>query len=201
MAAHHFTSLYGAPAGHRITLSGMPEGEVYGLRGDSLGLCWVYHVTEHSTQSFAGVEVSFPDLAEGRYTISFYDTWSGEWLEGSLEAETVDGILQFTCPDFTADVAVKMKYAGPAGQNGTGQNLAREIRIFPNPCDTFVHVENLDDDHSVRLMNVTGQALETAPALRHTRIRIDLSSYPEGIYLLEIRDGTGSPEIHRIVVM
>ncbi len=201
MAEHHFTSLYGAPEGHRIVLTGMPEGEVYGLRGDSLGICWIYHVDEHSTQDFSGVGLSFPGLPEGRYTVSFYDTWNGEWMEGALEAQTGEGTLQFVCPDFTSDLAVKIAYAGPPVQNGAGPERTSGIRIYPNPCSAFVVVENLEKVHSVHLLTVTGRTLEMKQANQHGVVRFDLTAYPKGVCLLEITKRNGSRDIHRIVIL
>ncbi|MGM0475260.1 MAG: DUF5060 domain-containing protein [Bacteroidota bacterium] len=200
MAEHNFTSLYSAPEGHRITLSGMPEGKVYGLKGDSTGMCWVYHYSEYSTESFSGVGVSFPDLPEGRYRISFFDTWEGEWLE-EAEAETAGGRLDFVCPEFTADLAVKMEYAGPGGLNASRSEPESEYKIFPNPSDNFVHLENLAGARSVRLITLSGQLLDAKSVDRRDRISIDVSPYGKGIYLLEVEGPNGSLETRKVVLL
>ena len=201
IASHNFTSLYSAPAEQRISLSGMVEGEVYGMRGDSLSICWICHVDEHSTRSFSGVGVSFPGLEDGRYSVTFYDTWMGVWLEEGLEAETVDGTLQFTCPDFISDIAMKIAYAGPPVQSGAGEGLSHQIRVFPNPCDTFVHLENLDGVQSVRLFTADGRLLKTKPVGLEDRITLDLTFYPQGVYILEITGRDRSPEVLKLSVL
>lgn len=213
MAAHHFEPLYSAPPGEAVTLSGLPGGKVYAMRGDSLGICWIYRPGDEPGGEYSGAGISFPGLPDGRYTVSFYDTWSGEWYteETELETKAADpgtetGILEISCPPFTGDIAVKITYAGPAVPATSpvpGDPSSRpghtEVKVFPNPCSGVVDVVNLHHVRSVRLLNSAGQLLvnETNPG--PDRMRIDLSPYPEGNYILEFLDEQGFLEARKIV--
>ncbi len=199
MAAQGFTSLYSAPEGERILLSGMPEGKAYGLKGDSIHLCWIYHVNERSATLFSGVGIELPGLPEGNYAISFYDTWSGEWAPPGMEAETVEGVLQVACPDFTGDLALKIEYAGPAGGTGTVHRGGQEFQIFPNPCSATLFINGSRHVRALRLLSVTGQLLAEKHAPRDPVDRLDLTAFSEGIYLLEIEDAWGNRHNFRIL--
>ena len=211
LAEHNFSTLYSAPAGEQISLSGMPEGKVYGLKGDSLMLCWIYHVFETSDQDFSDVGVSVPGLAEGRYAVSFYNTWEGVWYSEDLEVNTEDGLLQFTCPAFTGDVAFSIEYTGPVDHTGDRREYSGRPRIYPNPCGDHLHVElpvhvGLPGQvelpghvQSIGLMNGSGQEIQVPRSVHGNRISFDLSGCSRGIYLLKIREKSGSLSSHKIV--
>ncbi len=199
MAAHHFSSLYGAPPGQGILVSGMPGGKAYGLRGDSVGICWVYHVDETSSGEFSGVVLSFPGLPEGRYGLSFYDPWNGAWYGEEAEAGTAGGTLAVACPDFTGDLAVKIRYLSPLSQDSRHAANPGACRVFPNPCVSCVHVENLDRVRSLRLMSASGQILAAAETGQQERVTFGLQGCSRGILLLEIRYRNGHTETVRLV--
>ena len=199
LAAHQFKSLYSAPPSQQPSLSNMPSGKVYGLRGDSMHLCWVYNVEENATSSFQGVVVTLPDLEEGRYLVSFYDTWNGDWYSSDVAYEASNGKLEMECPDFTGDIAIRIEYQGPVI---TGEGLDEDpagLMIFPNPCSAVLNISNQTPDHSFRLMNPTGQVVLSQPADPNSTSRIDLTPYPQGIYLLEVSNIRGIPRTFKIV--
>lgn len=199
MAAQGFTPLYGAPEGERIALSEMAGGMAYGLKGDSLHLCWVYHVHERSATPFSGVGVAFPGLPEGTYDIAFYDTWEGSWLSGSSGIETGNGILRFTCPDFTGDIAIRITHAGPPGATGQARQWGREVRIFPNPCRSTLNIEGMEHGSTLRLLDITGKVLAEQGPARQSLSQLDLSGFSNGIYLLEVENASGMLRTFRVL--
>jgi hypothetical protein len=201
MAAHRFTPWYGAPEGERPTLTGMEEGKIYGLQGDSVSLAWVYHVHENSTQDFSGVEVTIPGLMDASYSVSFYNGWTGEWDPEVLSLNAEEGTLRFTCPDFTGDVALKIEVAGPSTVSATGPPGPEPVRIFPNPCHSVLQIENLHSAETLRILTLTGEVLETHIITQPDLLSLDLSHVERGMYLLEIRDESGLPGLHKIVLL
>ncbi len=213
LAACNFASLYSAPDSLQPMLTGVPEGRAYGLRGDSLHLCWVYQIGETSNEDFSGVTVTYPELPAGRYAVSFYDTWNGEWIN---EPDTIDTQpvgtdttgrepepLSFTCPDFTGDVAMKIEYTGPKipdGPDGLIRYRNTSLKVYPNPAQGSVTIENREPLQSVSLMDASGRLLSQLFPEGRTRCTIDLAGHPSGIYLLEIWDEHGYPEIRKVVV-
>lgn len=201
MAAHQFSPLYSAPTEEQIVLTGMPEGAVYGLKGDSLHLAWIYHVDEYSDQLFSGVGVSFPNLRDGWYAISFYNSWTGEWYEDTLQVQGINEILNFPCPDFTGDVVLEITYTGTTAPTGINQAAPSPITIYPNPCDTYVIIENAGQDQWARLFNLTGQVMLSEQTTSQNRLRLDLSAFTPGIYILEVHNTQGVLSTSKLVLL
>jgi len=176
----------------------MPGGKVYGLSGDSLHLGWLYRVDELSSGQFSDVGMTIPHIPEGRYSLSFFNTWKGQWYDTLLLAQTEEGVLNFTCPDFTGDIAFKLEYMGPV-LTGRLPGDPGNPSIFPNPCHRLLYIENLTDAQSIRLINLTGQVLQKKTADTQDKISFDLSSCSSGIYFLEIEDMNGSLNTFKII--
>ena len=67
-----------------------PEVRGWGVAGDEGGVIWVqdFALEEASMEEIradqtvrSGIEAAVEELAAGSWTVSPYDTWSGEWLE------------------------------------------------------------------------------------------------------------------------
>jgi len=199
MASEGFSPLYGAPAGERPSLNNMPEGAVYALRGDSLTLCWIHHLHEHSTQLFQGVEVTIPGLPDGRYTVRFYDPWSGNWWDQSEVTDSKEGMLTITCPDFTSDLALQIAYSDSLGVHAMGEPSPAGIAIYPNPSQGLLHVSFPDHTSVIRLLTITGQVVvEYLPDSSH-RLSLDLSGYGKGVYLLQVGNESGEISSFRVI--
>jgi hypothetical protein len=179
----------------------MPEGTAYALRGDSITLCWVHHVNEYSTQLFQGVEVTMPGLPDGQYTVRFYDPWTGNWSDDPVRADSRDGILNFTCPDFTSDLAMKITHSDSLGVYAKGYYSREGISIYPNPSQGLLHISFPDQTSVIRLLTVTGQVVKEYHPHSTGRLSLDLSGYQKGIYLLEVSDPAGSRSSSRVVLL
>lgn len=201
MASEGFSPLYGAPPDERPSLKNMPEGAAYALRGDSITLCWVHHVNEYSTQLFQGVEVTIPGLRNGQYTFRFYDPWAGNWSDDPVRADSRDGILNFTCPDFTSDLAMKITHSDSLGVYAKGYYSREGISIYPNPSQGLLHISFPDQTSVIRLLTVTGQVVKEYHPHSSGRLSLDLSGYQKGIYLLEVNDPAGSRSSSRVVLL
>jgi hypothetical protein len=65
-----------------------------------------------------------------------------------------------------------------------------DFKIYPNPANEFISVwcEKADRLFSFNLMDITGKIVYVASANGFTPVQIDLSKYPNGIYLLKVTD-------------
>ena len=73
-----------------------------------------------------------------------------------------------------------------------------DFDIFPNPVTDLLNINYHNDIFNyttARIYNSTGQLMQEISTLNQRQSQIDISSYPGGIYLLEMRGESG----HRIV--
>jgi len=65
---------------------------------------------------------------------------------------------------------------------------SQEIKIFPNPCDKLFTITSSESINRIRLLNTQGKAVfsKTLPSYRE---QVITSSFPNGIYFLEIQSG------------
>jgi hypothetical protein len=199
MTAHGFAPLYGAPADRQPVLGNMPEGAAYVLKGDSVALAWIHHVDINSGQLFQGIELTIPGLPEGQYLVSFYDPWSGQWDDNTVLADSREGSITVTCPEFTSDLALKIRYQAELGVNVSGTRVPNEIKVYPNPCRTSLHLENLRTVKVLKLRTISGQLLQQVESPIAERVILDLTEYHPGTYLLEAEDNSGLIRITKII--
>ena len=87
---------------------------------------------------------------------------------------------------------VKATFVDHTGVETIGEH---DLRIYPNPAQTFVLIEGLQPASQVSLYSMTGEQLYTGQTDRRGTLRIDLTALSDGVYLLV---GTGWQE--RLVV-
>jgi hypothetical protein len=84
-----------------------------GLIKDDRALIWIYDTNSQygSTPSgtFSGEQLLVQGLSDGTYHVDFYDTWSTAGIIQTQNAESTDGLLSCTIPDFDKDIAVKVR--------------------------------------------------------------------------------------------
>jgi hypothetical protein len=94
-----------------------PEVRGWGVAGEDGGLFWVQdfaldnepiQVVRASETVRAGVELEVAGLADGRYTITPYDTWQGIFLDAFEVACTDSTTCIIPLPEFKADMAFKI---------------------------------------------------------------------------------------------
>lgn len=72
------------------------------------------------------------------------------------------------------------------------------LRYYPNPARDWVTVvTGSDAPRSVVVMTIDGRVLQQAKSFRSVQ-SIDLSRYPGGIYILQIRDGSGGLDVLKV---
>ncbi|MEM6345096.1 MAG: T9SS type A sorting domain-containing protein [Bacteroidota bacterium] len=79
------------------------------------------------------------------------------------------------------------------GVNSILDDLAKRIRIYPQPAQDLVYIE-LDEPQvwEATLYTLSGQQISAVSSLRGTQESLDLSPYANGLYILRIRTKAGT---------
>lgn len=73
---------------------------------------------------------------------------------------------------------------------GMKKNEAISLKLFPNPCADFICYENNSGTSEMKVYNLEGKLFGTFE-LKNFNGSIDLSSFPPGVYLTQIRNNNG----------
>lgn len=86
----------------------------------------------------------------------------------------------------TTSATIGISYA--AGISTVTDELS--FSVYPNPAGSqaFIQLDKLTGNTSFKLENVLGQVLQSRP-LADMQTQLDLSSYPDGVYIIEIKQG------------
>lgn len=66
------------------------------------------------------------------------------------------------------------------------------LRIYPNPVESKLYIQNLTQNSTVELFNITGKAFITSNRNDDPSFYIDMTSFNNGIYFLKITDAEKS---------
>lgn len=78
----------------------------------------------------------------------------------------------------------------------TSENSADKIQLFPNPAKDFIQIKNLKNNSKISIYNYSGRRVNTNLLNGN---RINISTLPKGIYILEIMDQTGKPQSMKFI--
>ncbi|QNL22420.1 T9SS type A sorting domain-containing protein [Hyphobacterium sp. CCMP332] len=144
---------------------------------------------------------------------NFPDTW--EWLLSSdssssnFTSQNVEFVLQ---TEGWYDISLKVSnvfgsdsiYVDRAFRVEKSSSLnsfeiASKIKIFPNPAREILNIKNYNNEELlIQLLNVEGQLLKNVIS-NATMISIDISSLPNGIYILKFSTNTNS-DTRKIII-
>jgi hypothetical protein len=98
--------------------SDKPQVRAWGVAGREGGLFWVQDFSlegrpieevKANTAILEGIEVAIEGMAEGRYSVTPYDTWGGDYLASFELTCAAEEPCRVTLPAFTADMAFKIR--------------------------------------------------------------------------------------------
>jgi predicted esterase len=73
---------------------------------------------------------------------------------------------------------------------GVAESINEQLQVYPNPASTYVIFQNINnEDLSVRLINLLGVEMEFFEIQKLHELKLSVSKYPKGIYLLYISNG------------
>jgi hypothetical protein len=78
-----------------------------------------------------------------------------------------------------------------------------DMTLYPNPVRNTLHIEfQQEEDLQLQVRNLLGQQIHPPQQFEERgqlqKYTIDLSSYPEGVYLLQFRNGEGHIQTYKI---
>lgn len=81
------------------------------------------------------------------------------------------------------------------------QTLKGELIIYPNPCENYVYVEiNRNKVFSVRIRDLSGKVLKDEKVFNGYNL-INLSELSNGLYFVELWNGSYLEDIKKVVVL
>lgn len=148
------------------------------------GIKIIEHTTALAASPSAGsytVNFNWTAPAKGAGTITFYGILNAVDGTGSSSNDLPGNGVTAA---FTEDVA-----SGIATVSGN-----ENISIYPNPCTATINIaglENAGKEFKLSVWNLSGREVLGATALTS----LDVSHLPQGIYILQLNDGTTSKHI------
>lgn len=78
-------------------------------------------------------------------------------------------------------------------------NLAK-VSIYPNPTSEDLFIQNNSASLFIEIINLQGIVLYTDNISTNSTKRIDVSSYPKGVYILKARENSQAPQTFKFIV-
>lgn len=72
----------------------------------------------------------------------------------------------------------------------TEKHQLSSIKIFPNPVKDILTIQNTNES-AIKIFSVNGSLLKTSISNSNSNVKVDISSFKSGIYILEISNTTG----------
>ena len=83
--------------------------------------------------------------------------------------------------------------------NGIDDVLGAEVRLYPNPASSYINIESDRNVKSVTVYNMAGQKIEDC-SVASGQLRLNVSNYNNGIYMLNMNMEDGSVVNQKIAV-
>ena len=145
---------------------------------------------EHGTISI----VEPMDLDAVTYGTTLTVKATGKNAQCVLTALTANGEDILATQSFVVKGATEVK-ATFVDHTGVETTVTQQVKLYPNPATDYVIVEGVAPASEVTLHSMTGERLYAGRADSRGTLRIDLTPYADGVYLVCIAD-----ETYRVVV-
>jgi len=118
-----------------------------------------------------------------------YDSTSSGWSE-YLDTDSADYTVTST---FTSPLQIKQLTVGAPESLSVEDELAKAIRIYPNPSSSVINVD-YSEDLQLTLFNVLGQKV-----LSSSSKTINISNLEQGTYILSAKDSNNNINNFKII--
>ena len=145
---------------------------------------------EHGTISI----VEPVDLDVVAYGTTLTVKATGKNAQCELTALTANGEDILATKSFVVKGATEVK-ATFVDHTGVETTVTQQTQLYPNPATDYVIVEGVAPNREVTLHSMTGERLYADRADSRGTLRIDLTPYADGVYLVCVAD-----ETYRVVV-
>jgi len=135
--------------------------------------------------------------------------FSTDWTSGDIKADTTKEIkITFTpteAKNYTGMIKIFSNYGiDSIAVNGTGfivtnisENADNKFRTYPNPVQNTLNIE-ANDPCNIAITDLSGKML-ASKIMVGTIAKIDLSSFPKGVFLLKATNKNGDIFVQKIV--
>jgi beta-glucanase (GH16 family) len=81
---------------------------------------------------------------------------------------------------------------GNPGETGLNQDGLNKVSVYPNPAKTSFIISSDETLNSFKLVNILGKTVLNSKGISSTRVSVDLSDIPSGMYFIvaEMQNGT-----------
>lgn len=87
----------------------------------------------------------------------------------------------------------------PAGINTA--NINDNVKIYPNPAENNLYVENKNGISNLRLLNIIGQEIYSAKVdIATNKMMVDVSKYESGAYFLITTDNNNTTSTQKVII-
>ena len=172
-----------------------PNGEIivdiFGKPGEDPGTAW----TDDEANGFIDVGDGATwmtrdqtlrrkfDVGAGVTSIPLVFDTSLEW--DTLPINTWDGLGQHTCL---------------CGTTAVQENNDLKLDVFPNPTTDEIFIQSNSGLGVVRVFNINGEQSAVKDCGNNTSLKMDASNWANGVYFIQVENGSKSAFAHRIVV-
>ncbi|MDA0972523.1 MAG: T9SS-dependent M36 family metallopeptidase [Bacteroidetes bacterium] len=134
---------------------------------------------------------------------------SYQWIDCSDESEISGATEQTFSPDDSGEYAVMITQNGCTATSeciglvsvGIENLISENVTLSPNPTNDFLLVDfgALKTIRSIQLMDYQGKVAYTESSVTRDQLRIDLSSFSSGLYMMQVTTDEGS-SVFKVVV-
>jgi PKD repeat protein len=151
------------PVAGSINVTGSSPSFTFGSTGTQTSMFRIWNFGDNSTPDSVSISPTHTYTQNGTYTVKL--------------------IVQDSCGTDSATTTVEV-----SGLAVGGVVAGADVRLFPNPANTIVWVENMSNQKMgvITILNAVGAVVAEKTA-SGTREQIDLSSLPAGSYLVRIQ--------------
>jgi len=115
-----------------------------------------------------------------------------DWTLGEIAVETYSSSQQLFTQGFHQPLVIIQRPASIVSSLLSGY----KVSIFPNPVSSVINVQiasPVDGKINITLREMNGRAVYSQPAMSgNNTVKIDISSYTTGVYLLTLINSSGS---------
>ena len=160
-------------------------------------------------KNYAGMNLKFHYLEteKNRDVLRFYDYNDSNRLllelSGRLGSDSLFFLnSNFVIVEFVSDDSITDKgwsFTYTASKAGLAETVKEQLRIWPNPTQTELHIENISGTPigEIRLTDLTGRLLQRRTA-ESGQVTLHVSELPKGLYLLHLHGNHGT-QVYKFV--
>ncbi len=83
------------------------------------------------------------------------------------------------------------------GTIGIQKTEVTDFRIYPNPTNGILHLENIDSNKAVSIVNEFGKIIYHCNSCN---IEINLSGFAKGIYFIHVNSDNANPDVQKLII-